>query len=145
MSPIIIYIAVFCGVAALVGGIAFYMGANREAEVEERLKSITGAAKGRGKAEAAQYQELLNTMRNEGAGAAEQFISRYLNLRLLFEQANVSLTVPNFLLACCALSLASGVASLSTRNHRRMSSSGIRCRRASGILVPKSTATTRPS
>jgi tight adherence protein B len=102
MSPIIIYSAVFCSVAALVGAIAFFMGGNREAEVEQRLNALTKGTKG-GKAEALQYKELLSSMRNEGAGAAEKFISRYLNLRLLFEQANVSLTVPKFLFICAAL------------------------------------------
>jgi tight adherence protein B len=102
MSPIIIYSAVFFGVAALVGAIAFFMGGNREAEVEQRLNALTKGKKG-GKAEVQQYKELLSTMRNEGSGAAEKFLSRYLNLRLLFEQANVSLTVPKFLLICGGL------------------------------------------
>ncbi len=39
-------------------------------------------------------------MRNDSSGALEQFVSRYLNLRLLFEQANVALTVPKFLAIC---------------------------------------------
>src|SRR3954449_7574094 len=102
MSPIIIYSAVFCSVAALVGAVAFFMGGNREAEVEQRLHALTKGTRG-GKGEGGQYKELLSTMRNEGAGAAEKFISRYLNLRLLFEQANVSLTVPKFLFICAAL------------------------------------------
>ena len=42
-------------------------------------------------------------MRGEGTSAVEKFVSRYLNLRLLFEQANVSLSVPNFLLICGGL------------------------------------------
>jgi tight adherence protein B len=103
MSPIIIYSAVFFGVAALVGAIAFFMGGAKEAEVEERLNALTSNKKARGKAEAAQYKELLSSMRNEGAGGIEKLISRYLNLRLLFEQANVALAVPNFLLICAGL------------------------------------------
>jgi tight adherence protein B len=103
MSPIIIYSAVFCCVAALVGAIAFFMSGNREAEVEERLSALTNNSKGRTKAAGAQYKELLSSMRNEGAGGLEKFISRYLNLRLLFEQANVSLTVPKFLAICAGL------------------------------------------
>jgi tight adherence protein B len=102
MPPIIIYSAVFLGVAALVGGIAFFMSANREAEVEERLSALTSGGKGRSKAEAAQYKELLNAMRTDNTGAVEKFVSRYLNLRLLFEQANVNLSVPKFLVICGA-------------------------------------------
>jgi len=100
MSPIIIYIAVFLGVAALVGAVAFIMSGNREAEVEERLSVLTGGKKGRGKVDAAQFNELLNAMRAERAGSVEKFVSRYLNLRLMFEQANVSMSVPNFLMIC---------------------------------------------
>ncbi len=42
MSPIIIYIAVFFGVAALVGAVAFIMRGDSEAEVEERLSALDG-------------------------------------------------------------------------------------------------------
>jgi len=103
MSPIVIYSAVFCGVAALVGAVAFFMSGNREAEVEERLHALTLGSKGRGKGEASQHKELLNSMRVEGTSAVEKFVSRYLNLGLLFEQANVSMSVPKFLAICGGL------------------------------------------
>src|SRR5262245_16822845 len=107
MSPIVISIAVFCGVAALVGAVAFIMRGDKEAEVEERLSVLTsgGGKKHRSKAEAAQYQELLKSMRGEGVGTVERFVSRYLNLRLLFEQANVSMSVANFLIICGGLGM----------------------------------------
>jgi tight adherence protein B len=101
MSPTIIYIAVFLGVAALVGALAFISSGDREAEVEERLSALT-VSKSRGK-DAAEYKELLTTMRGDAAGTLEKFVSRYLNLRLLFEQANVSLSVPKFVAICGAL------------------------------------------
>lgn len=106
MSPIVISIAVFLGVAALVGSAAIWMRGDKEAEVEERLSVLTsGGTKRRTKAEAAQYQELLKSMRGEGVGTVERFVSRYLNLRLLFEQANVSLSVANFLIICGGLAM----------------------------------------
>jgi tight adherence protein B len=105
MSPIVISIAVFCGVAALVGAVAFIMRGDKEAEVEERLSVLTSGGKKRSKEEAAQYQELLKSMRGEGVGTVEKFVSRYLNLRLLFEQANVSLSVANFLIICGGLAM----------------------------------------
>jgi tight adherence protein B len=105
MSAIVIYTAVFLGVAALVGAAAFMLHGDREAEVEQRLNALTAGKKGRGKVEAAQYRELLTAMRSDSAGAVENFVSRYLNLRLLFEQANVSLTVPNFLMICGGLAV----------------------------------------
>ena len=103
MSPVIIYSAVFFGVAALVGAVSYIMRGDREAEVEERLNALT-AGKKKGKADATQYKELLNAMRADSAGGIEKFVSRYLNLRLLFEQANVSMSVANFVGICAAFS-----------------------------------------
>src|SRR5262245_26935755 len=99
MTPIIIYTAVFLGVAATIGALAFIMSGDREAEVEERLSALTSGKKS-AKADAAQYKDLLAAMRDDNTGKVEQFVSRYLNLRLLFEQADVTLTVPKFLAIC---------------------------------------------
>jgi len=105
MSPIIVYIAVFVGVSALVIGIVFVMRGDKEQEVEERLSVLTSGKKkkGRAAADAAQYAELLANMRSDGSSAIERFISRYLNLRLLFEQADVALPVLQFLMICGVL------------------------------------------
>jgi tight adherence protein B len=103
MLPIIIYSAVFLGVAALVGALAFISSGDREAEVEQRLNALTVGKKGSSKAESTTYKELLSSMRDDRSGVVEKFVSRYLNLRLLFDQANVALTVPNFLLICGGL------------------------------------------
>jgi tight adherence protein B len=98
MSPLLISIVVFIGVSALVIGIAFVMRGDKEAEVEDRLSVLTGGKKKSRKAEAAQYAELLNTMRGEGTSSVEKLISRYMNLQLLFEQADVALPVSQFLI-----------------------------------------------
>src|SRR6185436_11485912 len=102
MTPIIIYTAVFLGVAATIGALSFMLSGDREAEIEERLSVLTSGKKG-SKAEAAQYKDLLAGIRSDSTGSIEKFVSRYLNLRLLFEQANVSLAVPNFLMICGGL------------------------------------------
>jgi tight adherence protein B len=102
MSPLIICIVVFIGVTALVVGLSYVMRGDKEAEVEDRLSVLTGGKKS-SKTGGLSQADLLSTMRKDGTSAAERIISRYLNLRLLFEQANVSLAVPNFLLICVAL------------------------------------------
>src|ERR1043165_7727595 len=102
MTPIIIYTAVFLGVAATIGALSFIMSGDREAEVEERLSVLTTGKKG-AKADAAQYKDLLTAMKTDSTGAVEKFVSRYLNLRLLFEQANVSMPVTQFLMICAGL------------------------------------------
>jgi tight adherence protein B len=104
MVTIIVYITVFLGVAAMVGAVAFMLRGDREAEVEQRLSALTAGKKGRTKAEAAQYQELLNSIRNDGTSSGlEKFVSRYLNLRVLFEQANVDLSVGHFVAICAIM------------------------------------------
>ena len=105
MSPIFVSFVVFVGVTALVVGLSYVMRGDREAEVEDRLSALTGGGgkKAQRRAEAAQYSELLATMRNDGTSAVERFISQYLNLRLLFEQADVGLPVPQFLIICGVL------------------------------------------
>lgn len=102
MSPLIISIAVFIGVSALVVGIAFVLRGDKEQEVEERLSVLTGGKKKK-TANADQYAELLSTMRQDGSSAVERFIARYMNLQLMFEQADVALPVPQFLIICGAL------------------------------------------
>ncbi len=105
MSPLVISIAVFIGVSALIVGIAFVMRGDKEQEVEERLSVLTGGKKkkSRSAADAAQYAELLASMREDGSSAIERMISRYMNLQLLFEQADVALPVPQFLIICAIL------------------------------------------
>jgi tight adherence protein B len=97
MSIFIIYAAVFLGVAALVGFVSFFVSGNKEAEVEDRPSALTSGKKGRGKSDSAEYKDLLAKMRADGSGSVEKFVARYLNLRLLFEQANVAMAVPTFL------------------------------------------------
>jgi tight adherence protein B len=102
MSPIVVTLVVFVGVTALVVGLSYVMRGDREAEVEERLSVLTGgqSKKAQQRAESAQYSELISAMRNDGGSAVERIISKYLNLQLLFEQADVNLPVPHFLIIC---------------------------------------------
>jgi tight adherence protein B len=104
MSPLVISVAAFIGVAALVGALAHMLRGDRDAEVEERLSVLTGGKrKSGGKSESAQFSELLDTLRDDGTSALERLVERYLNLRLLFEQADVSLSVTQFVIICGGL------------------------------------------
>src|SRR6476660_3549486 len=105
MNPIIIYTAVFLGVAATIGALSFIMSGDREAEVEERLSVLTSGKKSKTKGDSSQYQELLAAMKSDQAGGAEKFVSKYLNLRLLFDQADVSFPIPQFLMICGGLAV----------------------------------------
>lgn len=102
-SPLVVCIAVFIGVSALVVGIAFVMRGDKDKEVEDRLSVLTGGKKAKKSADSAQYAELLATMKGEGGTAVERLLSKYMNLQLLFEQADVALPVPQFLIICAVL------------------------------------------
>ncbi|MGE3241737.1 MAG: type II secretion system F family protein, partial [Pirellulales bacterium] len=81
---------------------AFVLRGDKEQEVEERLSVLTGGKKKK-RANADQYAELLSSMKQDGSSAIERFISQYMNLRLMFEQADVALPVPQFLIICAVL------------------------------------------
>lgn len=104
MSLIIIYSAVFLGVAALVVFLAYFVQGDKEAEVEDRLSALTAGKKGVGK-DAAQYKDLLHAMRGESTGSLDKLVHRYLNLRVLFEQADVSMSVATFLMISAGLAV----------------------------------------
>ncbi len=110
MSPIIISVAAFIGVAALVGGVAVLFRGDGDAEVEERLSILTGKNKGeRGKK--GPELSLLATSIEGSAGVIEKAVARICNLSLLFEQADVRLTMPKFLAICAGCGLVSAVIS----------------------------------
>lgn len=96
MSPWIIYLCVFAGVSALVAGLAVVFRSDREDEVVHRLSQLTGGGKGSGKAESSIATDILNASR-DGSNKFEQMVANYFNLRLMFEQADVNMTVGKFL------------------------------------------------
>ena len=104
MLTIIVVVASFIGVAALVGGVAVIFRGDASSEVEERLDVFAGSksAAGRGgKAEA--EPSLLSSPLDETKGLAERVLSRIGNLRRLLEQADVPLDPSKFILLSAGL------------------------------------------
>ncbi len=96
MTPtIIIAIAVFFGVAALVGGVALLWRNPADSAFEDRLDILTGAASPKSGAvdEAA---ALTRRPLDDVPSAIEDFFSRFFNIRLLLDQANLQLTPAKF-------------------------------------------------
>ena len=97
MTPWIIYICVFAGVVLTILGIAVVMRSDKEDEVSLRLDELTGKKKAvRG--QKASASSLLTASFGATEGAFERYIANHLNLQLMFEQADVSLTLSKFLL-----------------------------------------------
>lgn len=95
MSVWIIYLCVFGGVAALIVGVAAVFRGDKEDEVANRLSQLTTGKDG-GKNDTI-ASEILTASREGTQNAFEQVVANYLNLNLLFEQADVNMTVGKFL------------------------------------------------
>ena len=110
MSPLIVAIAAFFGVAALVGGVAMLLRGDSDSDVEERLDILTGAAspnKDRGETAAASV--LTRPLEGE-LGLLESFFARLGNLSMLFDQADTSLTPAKFLVVSAGFGLGGAIA-----------------------------------
>lgn len=95
MSPMLISIAVFLGVAALVGGVAIALRDRSAVAVEDRLDSFTGhggAANRGGK----DRPSLLAHPLDDAPDMFEKLLQRFGRLRLLFEQADTNLSPTAF-------------------------------------------------
>ena len=86
---LIVTISAFVGVAALVGGVAMLVRGATDNVAEDRLGVLTGKAKGRKQSEA--EATVISKPLDDVPGALEEFFSRFLNISLLLEQANLPL------------------------------------------------------
>jgi tight adherence protein B len=107
MTPLVIAIAAFIGVSALVGGVALVLRDKPTAKIEDRLDMMTsfnpsGAARNR----AGKNTSVLSQPLDESKGFIETLLGRFADLNLLFEQADTSLTVPRLLIICSVFAVA---------------------------------------
>ena len=102
-SSLIIMIAAFVGVAALVGSIAYVFRGSGEGEAEDRLDILTGAAKPKGSGSAELGEGVLARPLDERIGSVEAFIAKVFNLSLLLEQADAPISTTRFLIASAVL------------------------------------------
>lgn len=102
MSPLLISIAVFVAVAALVGGLFYLFRGDSRSNAEERLELLAGI-----KSASPNREE---SVLRDGALADfgkrrpfEEFFSHFASLGRLFEQAEVHLSTTQFLGICAAM------------------------------------------
>lgn len=91
MSPLMIALIVFIGVSAIVGGLALFLQSGSSSKVEERLNVLAGVG-GSGR-EVVKSPSLLYQPLDTRPGLFDEFIKQFGNINLLFEQADVSLTI----------------------------------------------------
>lgn len=105
MDPIIIIsIAAFLGVSALVAGLLTVFRADGENRVEDRLDLLTGARTA--KSEAALTQSVLSRPLDAVPGVFDAVLERFHRLRLLFDQADTTLKPAQFVAISAALGFA---------------------------------------
>jgi tight adherence protein B len=96
MDPLLISAAAFVAVAALVGAAALYFRGGQDQALEERLAVLTGARSssgGQSKLQKTVLAEPLDAVPN----LFEGLLTRFSSLKLLFQQADTSLTPTRFL------------------------------------------------
>ena len=104
MSPLVICVAAFIGVTALVGGVAVLLRGGAEEKLEGRLDQLTS---GKSSAEASQSivrQGAMEVMAARGA-IFKKWSERFSRLGLLFDQAGTTLTLDKFLIISAGLAL----------------------------------------
>lgn len=100
-ASVLIIGAVFLGVVTLILFVAMALRDKEVSQIEGRLSSITG----KGKGDMSSLSELSHQVAKDmdAKGALEVFISKWMNLSLLFEQAKVEMSVVTFLAICAGL------------------------------------------
>jgi tight adherence protein B len=119
MSPLIICIAAFVGVSALVGGVALLVHGRAEGRVEDRLLQLTTNNSVTLSRDALK-ESVLNKPLEATQGFFDGFVDRFKNLTLLFEQADTSLTSARFLQISIAMAVGAVVVCIVAGLHPAM-------------------------
>ena len=93
MSPMLLAVLAFVGVAALVGGATMLWRDKPLKKIEDRLDLLTGAGGTGAKDAAAKEASILSQPLDDRPGLVEAFVERFGNIGLMFEQADTSLTI----------------------------------------------------
>jgi len=106
VSPLLIAVAAFVGVADLVGGLAMVLREKPGSKVEDRLDLLTGSGAPGAKENLLKDSSVLAHPLDQMPGFFEVLFERFGNANRLFEQADTSLTAGK--LALFSLAIAAG-------------------------------------
>ena len=114
----LVMIAAFIGVATLIGGVAYMFNGMADNPVEERLEMLTcGSSVRKNEGTSREDSLLAHAIDRDQTTFLETFVSRFLNLRLFLDQANIHLRPSHFILLSFALMLAGGCAAIVANLH----------------------------
>ncbi len=104
MLTMIVIVASFIGVAALVGGVTLIFRGDASSEIEDRLDVFAGNKSATGSRNFAEAESsLLSSPLDETKGVLERALSRIGNLRKLLEQADSSMDFSKFILVSAGM------------------------------------------
>ena len=109
MLMIIVIVASFIGVAALVGGVAVLFRDDSARDVEDRLDVLAGNKQASGRSGSKDEPSLLSSPLDETKGYIEQMLSRIGNLQKFLQQADMEMA-PSKFIALSASMAAAGAA-----------------------------------
>jgi tight adherence protein B len=106
-TTVMISVAVFIGVVAAIMAVAMLFRDKSVMQMEDRLSSLTGK---NDKNDPSGLSEVVQLLAKDKAGksALEALVSKWFNLNLLFQQAQVEMNVATFLGICAALGFGAG-------------------------------------
>ncbi|NLY03029.1 MAG: secretion protein [Rhodopirellula sp.] len=116
-SVLIIAIAAFVGVAALVGGVAMMLRQHPSSRIEDRLDLLTGAATPGNRDGLLKQKSVLTQPLDAAPGILESALNRFGNIGRLLEQADTSLSVAQLGLACALMAAGGAGVGLVMRIH----------------------------
>ncbi|HEX4128656.1 MAG TPA: type II secretion system F family protein [Pirellulales bacterium] len=94
MSPLIVSIAVFVAVTALIAAATSFLRSDSDTKIEDRLQVLTGNGPARTTKEAS--KSLLMQPLDAAPGIVEAILERFGKSKLLFQQADTSITPSQF-------------------------------------------------
>ncbi len=106
LPSILIISAAFLGVAALVVGIAMLVRDQSVNQMEDRLSAITGKGDKKDPGSLSEVAQIVAAQYG-GKSALDRALANWFNLSLIFEQAEVTMSVATFLGLCLGLGLGS--------------------------------------
>ena len=130
MDPIIlIMIASFGAVVALVIGVGNILQSRRSSQAESRLAAFTG---GKSQAGSQMANEIVREGLSSASGLVGNILKRFQNLPRFFDQAESPLKLEQFLLLCFGTAAAGGLVSIVIRSPPALIPVGV----ASGFAAP---------
>src|SRR5437868_603996 len=113
MASNLIPIGIFIGVTAIVIAVLMLFRGDESTRTEDRLALLTAGKSGPAK-NALQEAGVLSQPLDATAGVLAEFLSRFRNLSILFEQANTTLSPTKFFSITAAMAVAGSVAAFAT-------------------------------